>query len=122
MYKDIYKASLPKDVTSILGLSDYDLESLVGTGIIPKDTLDLAVALDNMFYDQGLSSSLSIGKTARTNLGYDTPTKSSKGANSTKKSKSSITYKNFIGGDPTATTKSLRSIVEQAVVKRPKRA
>jgi hypothetical protein len=71
--KTAYQQSFPKEIRDIKGGSTNEILGALKRGDIQKESLDKAVALDNMLFMNGITTSLDIPKTLRKALGYGIP-------------------------------------------------
>jgi hypothetical protein len=124
--RDTYKQYLPENARKLFSGTNYNEDqklAAIASGELTQDDFEKALQLDNMMYEKGLSSSLSISKKIRSKYGYGTPSKSgggSGGRSSGGRKKSNIKLSDYSVSDIYKTTsshrKKLRDLLEQAKV------
>lgn len=60
-------------IREFMTLNTNEKVKAIDGGLVDKDTLDKAMALDNFFYNSGVTTQLEFSKKLRSALGYDTP-------------------------------------------------
>lgn len=116
--KEAYKTEVPKEAQEIMSASTNDILNGINDGVITPDQVAQAVMYDNFLISKGLSTTADIPAKVRKELKLgDAPTARGAVAKGKKGKKSSISYKLYGFTNPIDTSRSLRQLVKQAVLK-----
>jgi len=134
--KDSYKSQFDDTTDKFYKLGDNDMRRSIQAGNMTKAQIDKVIEVDNALTEAGLQKYMQVGKTLRGELGYGLPKASSKSGGGRKssggrggsrggrrgskggKGKAAKKYSFFFegGSNPISTNKSLRQLLNDAVV------